>query len=165
MPSPAGDATDLFSLERKVRFGFALAAVALIAVGILTYISVLRFRQDAGLVDHTHQVLNALSELRSSITAAESGQRGYIITGREEYLQSYQASVQAVDQNIQRLDDLTADNLVQQQNLNSLKPLVAQRLALIALASSCDAPRASKRLKPPWPQRKTRVSRKPSARQ
>ena len=130
-PSPAGDATDLFSLERKVRFGFALAAVALIAVGILTYISVLRFRQDAGLVDHTHKVLNALSELRSSITAAESGQRGYVITGREEYLQPYQASVQAVDQNIQRLDDLTTDNLVQQQNLNSLKPLVAQRLALM----------------------------------
>ncbi len=132
LPSPAGDATDLFSLERKVRFGFALAAVALIAVGILTYISVLRFRQDAGLVDHTHQVLNALSELRSSITAAESGQRGYIIIGKEEYLQSYQASAQAVAQNIQRLDDLTADNLVQQQNLNSLKPLVTQRLALIA---------------------------------
>jgi DNA-binding NarL/FixJ family response regulator len=39
-------------------------------VGILTYISVLRFRADTGLVDHTHQVLNALSELVSSVTGA-----------------------------------------------------------------------------------------------
>ena len=132
LPSPAGDATDLFSLERKVRFGFALAAVALIAVGILTYISVLRFRQDAGLVDHTHQVLNALSELRSSIAAAESGQRGYVITGREEYLQPYQASVEAVNQQIQRLRNLTADNPAQLQSLNTLTPLVAQRLASMA---------------------------------
>jgi PAS domain S-box-containing protein len=131
-PSPAVDPTNLFALERKVRFGFALAAAALIAVGILTYISVLRFREDAGLVDHTHQVLNGLSELVSSITVAESGQRGYIITGKEEYLQPYQASRQAVGEQMQRLRDLTSDNPVQQQNLNSLTPLVAQRLNLMA---------------------------------
>jgi hypothetical protein len=33
----------------------------LIVVGMLTCISVLRFRANAGLVDHTHQVLNRLS--------------------------------------------------------------------------------------------------------
>jgi PAS domain S-box-containing protein len=131
-PSPAADSSNLFSLERKVRFGFALAAVALIALGILTYTSVLRFREDAGLVDHSHQVLNTLSELVSSLASAESGQRGYIITGNEEYLQPYQASVQAVDQQIRRLRDLTADNHVQQRNLDSLTPLVSQRLASIA---------------------------------
>lgn len=43
-PASAVDSTSLFSLERRVRLGFALAAVALIVVGILTYISVLRFR-------------------------------------------------------------------------------------------------------------------------
>jgi CHASE3 domain sensor protein len=114
-PAAAVDSTTRFSLERKVRFGFALAALALIVVGILTYISVLRFRADAGLVDHTHQVLNALSELVSSVTGAESGQRGYVITGKEEYLPRYQASVQAGDRQIQRLRNLTADNPVQQQ--------------------------------------------------
>jgi CHASE3 domain sensor protein len=55
----------------------------LIVVGIVTYITVLRFRADAGLVDYTHHALNALSELVSSV---ESGQRGYVITGKEEYL-------------------------------------------------------------------------------
>jgi CHASE3 domain sensor protein len=33
----------------------------------------------------------------------ESGQRGCVITGQEEYLPPYQAAVQAVDQQIQRL--------------------------------------------------------------
>ena len=131
-PSAAVDSSNLFSLERKVRSAFAVAAAALILVGVLTYISVLRFREDAALVDHTHQVLNSLSELVSSVTSAESGQRGYIITGKEEYLQPYQSSVQAVDQQIRRLQDLTSDNPVQQQNLSYLKPLVAQRLSLMA---------------------------------
>jgi hypothetical protein len=100
-PAAAIDSTTRFSLERKVPVGFALAALALLVVGIRTYISVLRFRADAGLVDRTHQVLNALSELVSGVTGAESGQRSYVITGKEEYLPPYQASVQAVDRQIQ----------------------------------------------------------------
>jgi hypothetical protein len=104
-----------------VRFGFALAAVALIVVGILTHISVLRFRADAGLIDHTHQVLNALSELVCSVTGAESGQRGYVITGKEEYLSPYQAAVQAVDQQSQRLPNRggTLSQLTKKRTISS----------------------------------------------
>jgi PAS domain S-box-containing protein len=129
--STGNPSTNLSTLERKVRFGFALAAVALVAVGILTYVSVLRFHEDAGLVEHTHQVLNSLSELLSGLTSAESAQRGYVITGQEEYLQPYQDAVQSVHQQTQQLRQLTADNQVQQHNLGSLEPLIADRLHLM----------------------------------
>jgi PAS domain S-box-containing protein len=125
------NSTRLFSLERKVRFGFALAAAALILVGALTYVSVLRFREDAGEVDHSHHVLFALADLQASLTSAESNLRGYVITEQDVYLQPYRAASQAVGQQLLRLRQLTADNPVQQQSLNILEPLVAGRLNLM----------------------------------
>ncbi|MGB7844186.1 MAG: PAS domain S-box protein [Candidatus Acidiferrum sp.] len=111
-----------------MRFGFSLAAVTLALVGTLSYLSVLRYRQDSGMVNHTHQVLNTLAEVVSSLTSAESAQRGYLVTGQQEYLPTYQATVHEVEQQLQRLRQLTADNPTQQQNLNALEPLVAERL-------------------------------------
>jgi PAS domain S-box-containing protein len=125
--TPAG----LFSLERKVRFGFALAAAALVCAGVLTYVSVLRYREDATLVEHTHQVLNALSELMASITSAESSQRGYLITGGQIYMQPYQSAAQTAQDQLHLLHQLTSDNAAQQQALNALEPLVAARLSLL----------------------------------
>lgn len=71
-----------------MRFGFALAAATLLLVGTLTYMSVLRFREDAGMVDHTHRVLNGLAELSTSLTSAESAQRGHVGKVSNELLQT-----------------------------------------------------------------------------
>ncbi len=124
-------ATELFSLERKVQFGFALAAIALVSVGAFTYTSVTRFREDAGLVEHTHQVLNALMQVLSGLTSAESGQRRFEITGQEEDLQTYQEAVQTLNQQTRHLRALTADNPTQQQNLDALEPLLGERLRML----------------------------------
>ncbi len=118
-----------FFLERKVRGGFALAAAVLILVGALTYISVVRFAEDAWPVDHTHQVLNSLSELVSSLTSAESVQLSYLLTGSEDYLKSFEAAVVAADQQVGRLRKLTPDNSNQQSKLTAFEPVIAQRLA------------------------------------
>ena len=125
--SAVGGSARLFSLERKVRFGFALAATMLALIGALTYLSVLRFRDDSGMVDHTHQVLNTLAKAVSSLTSAESAERGYVITGQPEYLLARQASIQDVDEQLHRLQQLTVDNPTQQHNLNALGTLVAER--------------------------------------
>jgi hypothetical protein len=69
------EASGLHSLERKVRLGFAIAATVLVLIGLLSYFSVVRFRSDTRRVNHTHQVLNSLTELLWDLTVAESSQR------------------------------------------------------------------------------------------
>lgn len=125
------NASGLYSLERKVRFGFAVAAIVLVLIGTFSYVSVVRFRADARQVDHTHQVLNSLTQLLADLTSAESSQRGFLITGKEEYQQAYDDAVQRVQRQLPHLRELTRDNTVQQTNLDALVPLVADRLNLL----------------------------------
>src|SRR6516165_2794834 len=67
----------------------ALAAFALIANAGLTVSNVQRVRDAEEWVVHTHRVLDTLGGLLSSAVDAETGQRGFLITGRATYLQPY----------------------------------------------------------------------------
>ena len=123
--------TQLFSLERRVLLGFLLAAGMLVLAGALSYFSVLRFRADAQKVDHTLQVLNALSDLLVNLKEAESSQGSYLVTGKEDYFQAYLAAAQSTQSKLTQLRDLVGDNSTQIRNLDALQPLVSERLRLL----------------------------------
>jgi CHASE3 domain sensor protein len=56
-------------------FGFALAIVALLVSGWLSYRNLLRISRNEKLVVHTHEVLDGLREVIASLATAESNQR------------------------------------------------------------------------------------------
>jgi len=120
---------DLASTQRKVRLGFAFALACLAIVGVVSYLSVVRLNEDAGWVEHTHEVLSRLELLLAAVTDSETAERGYVITGDESYLEPYRNSANVADDQVRRLRELTADNPVQQQRLASVAPLVSDRLA------------------------------------
>jgi len=124
-------ASGLDSLERKVRLGFFAAAIVLVLIGVLSYLSVVRFGTDTRMVDHTYQVLNSLTELLSEMAAAESGVRGFIITGQPDQEQAYEAAAQRIEAKVQHIRELTSDNPTQLRNLDALAPLIADRLNLL----------------------------------
>jgi PAS domain S-box-containing protein len=116
--------------ERRVLVGFAFALAALSVIGILSYGSVVRLREDARRVGHTEEVISSLRLLLSTLTDAESAQRGYTLTGEASYLEPYERAHRDVDGLLQGLRRLTADNPQQQRRLDLLEPIVAQRLTL-----------------------------------
>lgn len=116
-----------WSIGKKIGSGFGLALVALIVVGGVSYDSTSKLIDSAEWVRHTHEVLNELDNLLSAFTDAETGQRGYIITGQARYLEPFRGSRDAVDQQLKRLRDLTSDNPRQQQRLTALEPLVSSK--------------------------------------
>ena len=59
---------------------------------------------------------------------AETGQRGYIVTGEDRYLDPYRSATAAIDGKLRDLKELTADNPAQQRRLETLGPLVSQKL-------------------------------------
>jgi methyl-accepting chemotaxis protein len=77
-------------------------------------------------------VRQSLAGILSSLTDAETGQRGFLITGREEYLDPYRAGLRSVDQFVQELRTLTADNTNQQARLSTLQPVISDKLAELA---------------------------------
>jgi PAS domain S-box-containing protein len=127
-PPRARTEGDLISTERKVGFGFAFALACLSVVGVVSYLSVVRLNEDAAWVEHTHEVLGRLDSLLAALTDSETAERGYVITGDESYLEPYRQSARDVDLEASRLRELTADNRTQQLRLDSLVPLVSDRL-------------------------------------
>jgi PAS domain S-box-containing protein len=96
---------------------------------------------------HSREVIQQLGALLSCLKDAETGQRGFIITGKPDYLWPYQASLAEITVDLADLLRLTADNPQQQQRLHAITPLVAAKLAelkeTIALRESQGFPVAS----------------------
>jgi len=121
LASESGDAGRTRATERKVQAGFGVALGCLLAIGIVSYTSVVRLRDDMEMTRHTEEVIASLWLLTATITDAESGQRGYVITGSEGYLEPYKAARQRIGEQLQQLRTLTADNPTRQQQLDRLE--------------------------------------------
>ena len=63
---------------------------------------------------------------------AETGQRGYILTGEERYLEPYQRALQSLDSQIAKLRADLADDPEQLARLNRVEPLIRDKLAELA---------------------------------
>ncbi len=107
----------------------ACALLILMCIGALSYWSEVRNEDDREWVTHTLHVVEKLQAVRIDITQAETGQRGYMLTGQDRYLELYRAGVNQVRQDLKELPDLTKDNPREQQAIEQLNPLIASRLA------------------------------------
>ncbi|HVJ40921.1 MAG TPA: CHASE3 domain-containing protein [Dongiaceae bacterium] len=79
-------------------------------------------------VQHALQVENQLNHVLALGTQAETGQRGYLLTGRPEYLDPYSTAKQQLLNEIDKLQVLTADNPAQQQNVKAVKTTASAKL-------------------------------------
>lgn len=120
---------------RKPRFlggGATAAALAVVAaLGLLESRSRREVLQSAGWVTHTLRVQRDLGLARALLTDAETGQRGFLLTLDESYLDPNDAAQAALPGVLARLRALTADNPAQQQRFAQLERLVGQRLDVI----------------------------------
>ncbi|MFB0873211.1 MULTISPECIES: response regulator [unclassified Sphingobium] len=80
-------------------------------------------------IRHTHMVLIALDDLLSATQDAEAGQRGYLLTGADNYLEPYRSATAAVGEKFDTVRNLTRDNPTQQANLVLLRRHIDAKLA------------------------------------
>jgi methyl-accepting chemotaxis protein len=120
------------TIGKKITLGFGLALVILIVVGGLSYFSVTSLIATNRAVVHTGAVLANLGTLLSLQKDAETGQRGFIITGKLEYLDPYSSAVEGLEPAIKDLRALTADNPAQQRRLDKIEPLIAAKMKELA---------------------------------
>lgn len=119
----------MWTFGRKIAAGFALAFLLLAVIGAVAYRSISALTSTSQLVTHTHQVLEHIAEILSLLKDAETGQRGYVITGDEAFLEPYQAGTTNVHAVVKELRELTADNPNQQKRIDEAEPLIAAKLA------------------------------------
>ncbi|WAC49278.1 response regulator [Asticcacaulis sp. SL142] len=98
-----------------------------VITGAISYNNIHTLNRDTRQVTQTHDVLLALSEVMSSMKDAETGQRGYIITGDSAYLTPYSTGLNGVQAQLSNLDRLMTDTTNQRQRLSILRGLVAAK--------------------------------------
>jgi PAS domain S-box-containing protein len=119
------------SLRAKIAAGLATTLLVLV-VGGASYYAVRRSTRAAGLVSHTDSVLIEREKLLSALKDAETGARGYVLTGQAEFLEPFNDAKPKVDESLERLRTLTADNPVQQARLDTLESVGRQSVDLSA---------------------------------
>src|SRR5674476_524926 len=118
-----------FSFHKKIAGFFVLVSVVL---GILFFAFNKNKKQAAettNWVEHTHEVLFAAEQVNTQSNEIQSGARGYIITGEENYLPLFTNTANTINDNIRRLRILVKDNPDQQVRIDTLKKLIDTYIA------------------------------------
>jgi len=115
-------------LNRKVQLALGAAILALLVLGATSYRAMTTSTESDRLVRHTHEVLEDLQNLLSATGSIESSYRGFALTGKESYLDSYRASLLSAEQDETTVRNLTMDNPKQQILIPTLERLAAQKI-------------------------------------
>src|SRR3954465_6212502 len=110
------------TVRQKIAIALASAGLPLL-VGVAALAVVIRLRGAIAAVDHTNAVIRNLDGALGAMVDAETGQRGYIITGDSSYLGPYHDGRVAVDSYFVALRQLVGDDRHQRARLDTLQEL------------------------------------------
>jgi signal transduction histidine kinase/DNA-binding response OmpR family regulator/CHASE3 domain sensor protein len=116
------------TVTRNLQIGFGLSLLLLVISSIVSYVSITNLLTSSEMVDHSAQVMQSLETVISTMKDAETGQRGFLLTGREEFLQPYNGSYDKALLNTNKAADLTLDNARQQENVRVIKEIMLKRM-------------------------------------
>ncbi|HUG54788.1 MAG TPA: methyl-accepting chemotaxis protein, partial [Vicinamibacteria bacterium] len=117
-----------WSIGRRLAAAFTLPLVILAVVGAMAYRAMNRSIETSASVEHTYQVIGAVGELQKALPAAESWQRGHLITANENFVQGFRSEIARIDGLFKRVQELTADNARQQQRIEALRAAVDEKV-------------------------------------
>ena len=120
-----------FSVEDAIAAGLWVALGILALLSASDYWSTRTFLVTSEEVNHAHEVVEQLDHLLAEMTDAETGQRGYLITGSVRYLAPYERATARIADTLHAIRVLTADGSAEGERLNRLVPQVASRLAIM----------------------------------
>ncbi len=116
----------------KLSLGFGIALALLIVVGWVSYVGTFRLIDTNHRITRAHDILQGIEAVLSALKDAETGQRGYLLTGKEEYLAPYTSGVTQVDKAIQALRVLTEGEVSQGKRIDEIKELSEKKVAELA---------------------------------
>jgi len=116
-------------LKSSLFAGFGIMFLVMVLLVYISFQNSNTLIEDTSWVIHTQKVIGDLNKILALLIDAETGQRGFLITTEDRYLEPYNNAVDIIDKNIVELKGLTSDNSVQQANIYKLESLVDDKFA------------------------------------
>lgn len=120
------------TLERKTKIAIVLMLVLLLGIGFVAYRSSTEFIASSTQVVHSREVRGSLQRILSLVEEIETGQRGYIITGENSFLEPYQRATDKIQERLAHAKTLSAHEPELRSQIDTLSSLVLSRIAFAA---------------------------------
>ncbi len=117
--------------NRNLQLGYGFSIITLLVVGIISYITLNNLLNSNKAVEHSTLVIQKLEQAMSVMKDAETGQRGYLLTGKIAFLEPYNGAYQRATKLVNEVSVLTADNPQQQANLVKVHDVLTQRMEIL----------------------------------
>jgi CheY-like chemotaxis protein/signal transduction histidine kinase/CHASE3 domain sensor protein len=127
--SSIGAVRSSLPLPPKTLIGFLLAVAAVAIIALLSYQSLQATTVSAANLTQTIEVLGRLESLLSTLIDAETGQRGFLLTGEESYLAPYTDAKDALPEEIKSMRALLVNRPEQRRRLDALESLANLKMA------------------------------------
>lgn len=108
--------------------GLVAGIVFFVLSAAIAYLNIANMRTSDAAIRKTHTVLNALDDMLAATLDAETGQRGYLLTGREAYLEPYVEGAALARAKLTVLQAMMQGDAVQEDNVAQLQRNVEQKL-------------------------------------
>jgi methyl-accepting chemotaxis protein len=115
-------------IQTRIWLGFVLCLLTLLLVVVAGYRATQFALEKSSWVDHTYEVASLIDTAETQFKDAETGQRGYLLTGDPSYLEPYENGTASVASILSRARNLTSDNPSQQQRVDQLEMLSSAKL-------------------------------------
>ena len=120
------------SLSKKISAGYVIILTLMIIVAIVVYANISSIIDASKRVNHTYEEIRAAEDVRFVVVDMETSQRGFMVTGKDEYLASYYNGTKRIASLIQKGQTLTRDNPAQVKRWKELAALEKQWIAEVA---------------------------------
>jgi CHASE3 domain sensor protein len=114
-------------LSRVTQLGFGAVLVTMVGVGVVSKLSMGSLVDSLNWVSRTYEVEAELNALEKILVDAETGQRGFLFTNKEEFLEPYNNSVKELDQYFSNLRVLIQDR-TQMRRLDQVEALAKRKM-------------------------------------
>src|SRR4051794_32738151 len=99
--------------KRNLLIGYGISILLLVISAMASYSSINSLLHAQEMVNHTNTIIKKLEEVISIAKDGETGQRGYLLTGQEEFLTPYNGSLDRASRTVDEIKLLVQDNPIQ----------------------------------------------------
>ncbi|MDH0095329.1 methyl-accepting chemotaxis protein [Pseudomonas sp. GD04158] len=109
------------NISQKLYAGFGVVLLIILVLVLSTWRGFDQVERAVRLNIHTYDVINESADLLASLINIETGARGFVITGREQFLGPLDAGQKDFQVHLAKLRQLTRDNSAQQRRFAELQ--------------------------------------------
>jgi len=117
------------SMDKRTTVALAAVIVFFVISGFIAFLNIRTIKEDNQKVVHSQETITAIDGLLSSAQDAETGQRGFLLTDNEKYLEPYWSALAIIPSRVDTITQLTLDNPSQQARIKVLHGFLDNKLA------------------------------------